>query len=506
MTSSQRIIVNTAAQYTRTIINVCLSLYSTRLILAALGQSDYGIFNVVGGVVAMLSFITGALVTTTQRYLSFYYGAKQEDKVYSIFGNSILLHLLIGLSLVFILSVGARWITHSYLNIEDSRDDAAMIVYFASLLMLFLSFFTAPYRALFIARENIVYISIVDVLDGIFRVILAIWLTHISYDRLITYSCLLPCINIFNLLAFGLYAASHFKECHWVRLKEWDSAYIKQLSGFAGWTIYSTGCIIARTQGIAILLNRVLGTIANAAYGVALHVTSAIHFVAQSITTAINPQIMKAEGGGDRARMIVLAENASKYATLLIAMVAIPIIAEMDSILHWWLTDVPEGANMFCRFVLAASVCDQLTIGLGSANQAIGKIRAYSLVVNTIKVLTLPAAWLCLKLYGNTIVVMWCYLGFECLCAATRLPFLKITAGISILHFIVHAILPVIFPCLIMSAVSWCFVSLNSIPYRFVFTLLISSIVGGIVIWFCALTRQERTEARNMLLYKFHRI
>ncbi|MCQ2323577.1 MAG: hypothetical protein MJZ53_01820 [Paludibacteraceae bacterium] len=499
MTSSQRIIINTAAQYTRTVLNVCLSLYSTRLILAALGQSDYGIFNVVGGVVAMLSFITGALVTTTQRYLSFYHGAKQEDKVYSIFGNSILLHLLIGLSLVFLLSVGARWITHSYLNIEDSRDNAAMVVYFASLFMLFLSFITAPYRALFIARENIVYISIVDVLDGIFRVILAIWLTHISYDRLITYSCLLPCINIFNLLAFGLYAVSHFKECHWVRLKEWDNEYIKQLSGFAGWTIYSTGCIIARTQGLAIILNRFINTVVNAAYGIALHVTSAINFVAQSVTNAINPQIMKAEGSGNRERMIILAESASKYASLLIAMVAIPIIAEMDAILHWWLTDVPEGANMFCRFVLAASVCDQLTIGLGSANQAIGKIRNYSIIVNTVKVLTLPAAWICLKCGLPVTSTMLCYIGFELLCAMIRLPFLKYTAGISIRHFAKNVFLPLLCPYIIMASTSWLIISYVDISYRFVLTLITTAIAGAIVIWFTALTKTERQIAIKMI-------
>jgi len=501
MTPAHRIVINTIAQYTRTILNVCLSLYSTRLILAALGQSDYGVFSVVGGIVAMLSFITNALVITTQRHLSYCHGAQQGDKLSSVFANSLLLHLLIGTILVFILSIGAHWITHAYLNIDDSRDNAAMIIYFSSLVMLFLSFINAPYRALFIARENIVFTSSIDVLDGVLRVVLAICLSYASLDRLILYGCLLPCIPLFNIAAFGIYAFRHFPECHWVRLREWNSSYIKGLSDFAGWTIYSSGCIIARTQGLAIVLNRFLGTMVNAAYGVALHVTSAIHFVAQSVTNAINPQIMKAEGSGNREQMIHLAELASKYASLLIAMVAIPIIFEMEAILGWWLTEVPDEACMFCRFVLAASICDQLTIGLGSANQAIGQIRNYSITINTIKVLTLPAAWICLHFGLPTLSVMICYLGFELLCAATRLPFLKISAGISISHYILHVLLPLIIPFICMIGSSWGMVTFIQIPYRFVVTIFVTMVISGIAIWLAALSPNEREVARQFLVH-----
>jgi len=505
MTGSQRILVNTLAQYIRTILNVCLSLYSTRLILLALGQSDYGIFTVVGGVVAMLSFMTNALVTTTQRYLSFYHGAKEPEKVYSVFGNSILLHLLIGFILLAILCCGAQWITHSYLNIDDTRDHAALVIYFSASLMLFLSFITAPYRALFIARENIVYLSAVDIIDSVLKVLIAVGLSYISSDRLIAYGCLLPSIQLFNLLALGIFATYHFQECHWVKLKEWNLKYVKSLSGFAGWTIYSTGCIIARTQGLAIILNRFLGTLVNAAYGIAIHVTSAIHFVAQSVTNATNPQIMKAEGNQERQRMITLAESASKFATLLIAMVAIPVIAEMDSILIWWLDDVPESTAMFCRFILAASVCDQLTIGLGSANQAIGKIRNYSLTINTIKVLTLPATWLCLKYDLPMVSVMYCYVGFEVACAMARLPFLKATAGISIRHFVTHVFLPLIAPLAIMCATSWLMITYVNAPYRFVLTIALTAAIGAVVIWFTALSQEEREKATAILLSKMRK-
>ena len=180
MTNSQRIIVNTIAQYTRTIINVCLSLYSTRLILSALGQNDFGIYSVVAGVVAMLSFVTNALVITTQRYLSFHHGKNDLNQVRKVFGNSWLLHLFIGLLITIILGTIGPWITQNFLNIEEFRRGAALVVYFAAVVMVLLTFITAPIRALFIARENIVYISFIDVLDGVLKLLIAILLSKVT--------------------------------------------------------------------------------------------------------------------------------------------------------------------------------------------------------------------------------------------------------------------------------------------------------------------------------------
>ena len=503
MTSQQRILVNTAAQYTRTIINVCLSLYSTRLILAALGQTDYGIYSVVAGVVAMLSFITNALVSTTQRYLSFNHGRGDKHKVYQVFGNSVLLHVMIGLGLFVLLSALAHPIIYSFLNIEPVRQNAALAVYFAAVIMLQLTFLTAPFRALYIARENIVYISIIDVLDGVFRLLIAIFLTFIvSYDKLILYAVLLLGISVFNLIAFSVFALRHFEECHIPRWKEWDGQYIKNLSSYAGWTVYSTGCIIARTQGIAIIINRAFGSAVNAAYGVAQQVTGAVHFVAVSISNAMSPQIMKAEGAGDRKRMLALSEALSKYATLMMAIVVIPLVFEMQGALEFWLKDVPDYAVMFCRYVLIASVCDQLTIGLGTANQSIGRIRNYSLTVNTIKVLTLPAAWACLQFGLPVDSVMWCYVSIEIICAATRLPFLKVTAGLDVWHFVRNVILRSIFPICAITLSCYATTRLDGLPYRFILTLNVSAIVGAATIWLTALQPNEKNILRNILLSK----
>ena len=485
-------IINTIAQYARTIINVCLSLYSTRLILNALGQSDYGIYSVVAGVIAMLSFITNALVTTTQRFLSVHHGKNDPQKIHQIFGNSMLLHLIIGGGLAILLCAMGSWIINHMLNIEAERLVAAHWVYYAAVVMLCLSFITAPIRALFIARENIVYISIVDVLDGVFKLLIAIGLTYITYDKLISYAGLMVGITLFNLLAFAAYAAYKFPEFHCPRRKEWDKELIKELSSFAGWTTYSAGCIIARNQGIAVVLNWFYGTIINSAYGIAQQVLGAVQFVSMSIINAINPQIMKAEGGNNRERMVMLSEYMSKYSFLLLALVAIPIIAEMDTLLQWWLGEVPAHTSMFCRFMLIAALCDQVSVGLTSANQAIGDIKKFTLIFYTTKLLVIIAGWICLH-YGLPIVsIMWCYVIIELLTSLARLPLMKWISGIAIIPFCKHVFGRIILPLAAMIAVCYMITNNLHLSYRVLITAGVSATVGVVMIWLTALDQTEK--------------
>ena len=499
MTNSQRIIVNTIAQYTRTIINVCLSLYSTRLILSALGQNDFGIYSVVAGVVAMLSFVTNALVITTQRYLSFHHGKNDLNQVRKVFGNSWLLHLFIGLLITIILGTIGPWITQNFLNIEEVRRGAALVVYFAAVVMVLLTFITAPIRALFIARENIVYTSFIDVLDGVLKLLIAILLSKVTHDHLISYSVLLTCISIFNLLAFAIYAAIKFPEFHLPKLRELDKQYIKGLSDFAGWTIYSTGCIIARNQGISVVLNLFYGTIVNSAYGIAMQVSGAVQFVSTSIINAMNPQIMKAEGAGQRERMVRLCEYESKYAFLLLAMLVIPLIAEMEVILTFWLGDVPEHAVMFCRFILIAALCDQISIGWTSANQAIGKIRTYNIIFYTLKLLVIVIAWWSLKQGLPIVSVMWGYVSIELIGSFVRLPLMKHTANIPIIPFFKNVFLHIVGPLVTMVVI--CYISITYIetPYRLIITFSISLVAGALAILGLALSKEEKQYIKSII-------
>lgn len=500
MTATKRIVVNTIAQYIRTILNVGLSLYSTRLILSALGQTDFGIYSVVAGVVAMLAFMTNALSTTTQRFLSYNHGKSDMQVIYGIFGNSMLLHEIISIILLIVLLSACYPIIYHFLNIDTDRQNAALIVYICATLMLTFSIICAPIRSIFIARENIVYVSIIDVADGVLKLAIAFLLLYIPYDHLISYGVFLVGIQLFNLLALGIYARIKFSEYHWPTISEWNNNYIKSLTSFAGWTLYSSGCVIARNQGIAILINIFLGAVVNAAYGIAQQVAGAVAYVSSSIINAMNPQIMKAEGTADREHMIALSEYESKYAFLLLSMVAIPLIFEMDNILHVWLTTVSKYTTEFCQLVLLASLADQLTIGLTSANQAIGRIRNYTLWFYTTKLLTLLLIGIGLYFKMNVGLVLWFYVGVELLGSVIRLPLLKHEAQISILHFCKQVFARELFPILVICCTCYlCVRFIDAHPFRFLLTFGITVATGMVAIGCTALDAHEREKIRHYI-------
>lgn len=507
MDPRKRALVNTLAQNIRTLANIVLSFYSTRIVLSALGTSDYGTFSLVAGIVAMLGFITNAMVITTQRHLAFEYGNGDLNSVRQIFANSYFLHIVLGLSLVVILFCITPFLFSSgFLHINPLQKDEAEYTYFLMTIVLFISFVTAPFRALFVARENIIYISAIDIMDGVLKLALSFSLFLFSNQRLIIYACVLLLIMVFNFLTQAIYAKIHYEECsilpaiHLIRIP-----ILKKIFGFAGWTFYSMGCIIARTQGLSIILNRVSGTLANASYGIAMQVVGAAQFLGQAILNALSPQIIKAEGKGNHTTMLQLSELTSKYATFLVTTAIIPLVWEMPELLRFWLGQVPPHSVFFCRMMLIASACDQLTIGLGTANQATGQIRTYSLVVNTIKLFTLPAACLCLHFNLNINSVMWCYLTFELLCALIRIPFLHHTAGLSIKSFLDNVLLRLPIPIATLFLTGLLCTSIFNFPYRFILTLFVSIAMEAISVWFWGIKQGEREALTYIIQSSIHK-
>lgn len=500
MEPKKRIVVNTLAQHIRSIVNICLSLYSTRLVLEALGKSDYGTYSLVAGVVALLGFITNALVVTTQRQVSFYHGKGDIQAVRQVFSTSLVLHFVLAVVVGVALAAIAPLLFNGFLHLESGREDAARIVYYLVILSLIITFLTAPYRGLFIARENIVYISIIDVCDGVLKLLMALFLLHYHADRLVAYAVMMTSIVAFNWLALVGWSLKHFEESTVIpHRKDISKAAMAELTSFAGWTIYSIGCIAGRNQGVAIVFNQFFGTIINAAYGIANQVSGSVMFLASALMNGISPQLIKAEGRGDRSMMLRFAEAESKYALLLLSMAVIPLAFEMPSILELWLGDVPQHSVTLCRFILLTSLCDQTTIGLGTANQAIGRIRNYSLTVNTIKVLTLPAIWICLSLGYSVTAAMICYLSIELLCAMIRLPFLKYTAGLSIRHFANHVFIRAALPLALQAAVCWLVCIVLDFPGRFLLTGVCSVAVGIGSVWLFGLEPDERIKALEIV-------
>lgn len=448
MEAGTRIAVNTIAQYARTLLNVLLGLYGTRLVLEALGSADYGIYMLVSGIVAMLSFLTNALSLTTTRFLSVEQGAGNYGRQELIYANSLFIHLLLGVTVGLLLEVVGVFLFDGALNIAADRIPAAKSVYHFSVAMVFVSIMTSPLRASLVAHENLVFASAVDVADGVLKVAAAILLGFLTSDRLTAYAAMMFGVFCFSFICFLTYASLRYRECRFPTMRRLKRDVVRELASFAGWSMYSMGCIFGRNQGTAIVLNRFFGTVINASYGIATSVFGAVNYVASAIQTAFNPQISKSYGEHDTERMMRLSKSASKLSYLLTCMIGIPVLSRMRDILRLWLGDVPEGSVLLCIVLVVTTIADQFTSGLISANRAIGKLRLYSLAVDSWKLLTIPLLALLLACGVPLEISVWTYAATEFIASIVRFPVLKRFVDFSVRDWVkdiyLRASIPVI--------------------------------------------------------------
>lgn len=507
MRDSQRVLVNTVAQYSRTIINMVLSLYTVRLVLATLGSSDYGLYSLVAGLVAMIAFITNSLVSTTQRFVSYYQGRGNKDKLKEVFNNSLLIHLFIGILVVVVLECLTPVFFNGFLNIPEGRDSAAVSVYQVVVLILLVTFTTAPYRALLVSHENIVYISIVDVLDGVLKVILVLAMTFFKGDQLIFYAFVMLSLQLFNLLALSAFCYLKYEECVWPNVKKLKGAYVKELLGFAGWRIFGTACVTGRDQGLSIVVNRAFGTVLNAAWGIGIQLSGYTNFLSTAIVNAMSPQIVKAEGAGDRERTIWLSNVLSKMNFFLMSIIGIPFLFEIGEVLNLWLGNPPENVAIFSSFFILALLFDSMTIGLTHVNNAIGKIGLYTLVMGIPKLLTLLIVVILFQFTKSLYAIGITYIAVEAVGAFVRIPMIGRQAGFKSEDFIKIVILKEILPMLICFLVCFLMTHFFTFKWRFVLTFMVSAIIYTLSFYLLGLSSKEKLIVNSLLqgvLRKLH--
>lgn len=492
MEASKRIIINSIAQYARSIVNMILALVATRVILKTLGVDDYGIYSVVAGAVSLLTFITSALVVTTQRFLSVTQGEKNIEKSKIVFNTSMVLHLFVGFGFIAVMEILFPLLMNGFLNIPESRIFSAKVLYHTIVCVMFLTLVTSPFRAVIVSHENIVYISVIEVTDAVLKLLIALALNFVSFDKLIVYGVLLIVIQLFNLFALSLFAFRRFPECVRPSMTLVDKGYLKGLFSFAGWTMYNIGCNFGRTQGIAIALNKAFSAAVNAAYGLGFQVSGALSALSQSIANAINPQLMKAEGAGNRKRVLRFAEIESKFAFFMMAALSVPTYFEISRLLQIWLGEVPEYATLFCRMVIMAALCDMITFGLGPANQAVGNIRNYTLLIFTTKLMTLPLVIVLLVLSCPLSYVAIAYVLVELLGSLLRIPFLKRTAGLDFRQFCQNVFVKEFMPIIVLVGSCLLCTHCINIKNRFIITFSVSISLYLITIYFFGLCKDEK--------------
>ena len=501
MNNSQRVILNTLFLYANMVVNICVQLVAVRLLLDAFGVVDYGLYNLVAGVVALFAFMNIAMAAATQRFLSYEIGRGDRQRIKETFYNSLLLHLAIGLTVVVALEAGGSYYVGHILQAPSDRIPAALVLLHCITASTFVNIITVPYEADINANENMGVIAGINILDSLMKLAAAFYISVAEGDRLILYGVLTMCSLIIVLLAKRIYCLMHYPESrvHWHRIE--DFRQMRHIAGFAVWNFIGTGTSVARYQGTAILLNHAFGIVLNAAYGVAQQVNGLIIFFANTIVRAIRPQIVKSEGAGQHDRMLRLSATTCKVTSLMVALIAVPLFIEIPYVLRLWLgKDASSDCIMFCRSFLAIAFINQLTIGLQIAIESTGRIRTLQAVVGTMHLIALPLGYVAFRLGMPPVSIMVCIIVEEVAALFVRTLIARHQTGINGRVILLNNILPV---CLLTLAdTALCLFLSQQIGNEWIQLVSVttfSTVMLSGIIWLILLTPEEKTALRIAL-------
>lgn len=400
-TDNKRIAKNTLFLYFRTLLMMCITLYTSRVVLATLGVDDFGLYNVVGGVVVMFQMLSGSLSSAISRFITYELGKTTRTgepsiealrKLNIIFSTSVNIQLLTGLVLVVITEIIGVWFLNNYLNIPVGRMNAANWVMQCSILTFFVNLISVPYNATIIAHEQMSVFAYISILEAVLKLLIVYFLYISPWDKLIFYAILLLAVSIIIRFTYSAYCSRHFSEAHYHFVL--DKVQFKQMASFAGWNFFGSVCSTLNTQGLNMIMNIYFGVAMNAARGIAVQVETAVTTFASNFTMALNPQITKNYALGNVDDMIKLIERGTKFSFFIMYLFVVPIVMEADILLKIWLTEVPESTVTFVRFAVFAALINMMANSSIAAVQATGRIKRYAIEVNLVSILVFPLTFL----------------------------------------------------------------------------------------------------------------
>lgn len=394
---SKRVAKNTIVLYMRMLVMMVIGLFTSRITLQALGVDNYGIYNVVGGIVVILGFLNNAMAGATQRFINVALGKHDQDELNKIISNALLLHIGVALICLILAETVGLWFLNEVMVIPEGRLNAANWVYQFSVLTFLINILTVPFMASIVAHEKMSAFAWITIVDVVMKLVIVCSLLYINTDKLILYAILLFISSIITRSIYCRYCKKHFEEC---TIKSWavDKPLMKSMLLFSSWTIVGNLGFIAHTQGISIIINLFFGVAVNAAQGVANQVNTYVKQFVTNFLMAFNPQVVKTYAAGEINDMHKLVIRGSKVSLLMVAILVTPLIIEAPNILHLWLGIVPDYAVIFVRLVLLLTLFDAYSPLLATAKGATGDIKIYQIVLTTIGLCHLPLTWVCYEL------------------------------------------------------------------------------------------------------------
>lgn len=387
---NKRIAKNTLFLYFRMVLILAISFYTSRVVLNALGENDYGTYNVVGGIVVIVSFLNSAMMGATQRYLNYELGTKNESRLYGVFWTSVKIHLWIAFAVLIIAETVGLWFLNYCMNIDEATMPAANVVYQCSIISFLATVITVPYNAAIIAHEKMGVFAYISIVEAGLKLVSALLLLIVPSNKLIDYSIFMLVTTAVPRFLIYRYSHRHFNECTYNGKSLHSKDLTKEILSFSGWNVFGSLGYILHTQGIAIVINIFFSTLVNAAQGISTQVNTLVRGFSDSFLQALKPQVIQTYAAGELEQMHQLIIRGCRLAVFLSAFFAIPIIVECEALLKLWLKNVPDYTVIFVRIVLLITLIDACSPILAAAQNATGKIKKYQITLTTIGMFHLP--------------------------------------------------------------------------------------------------------------------
>lgn len=503
--NNKRIAKNTLLLYFRMLFMMVVSLYTSRVILNALGVEDFGIYNVVGGVVAMFSVISGSLSAAISRFITFELGRGDQSKLNKIFSASVTIQLLLSLIIVALIESVGVWFLNAKMTTPTERITAANWVLQFSIVTFVINLISVPYNAAIIAHEKMSAFAYISILEAVGKLAIAFLIMQSPIDRLIYYAILMCAVAALVQFTYGHYCRKHFSEC--IYHFHWDKKILKQIFSFAGWNFIGSSSAILRDQGGNIVINLFYGPAVNAARGIAVQVNTAVAGFVNNFMTALNPQITKSYASGEREYMMTLIYQGARLSFYMLLFLSLPVLVNTHYILVLWLKLIPEHTVSFVQLTLIFAMCESISYPLITAMLATGNIRNYQLVVGGLQLFNLPISYILLRLGFMPESVLVVAIVISQLCLLARLIMLRTMINLSFWQFtrkvylnvIAVAVLSSIVPLLMSFNVSETF-------GHFLLVCIVSVLCTSITIYYVGCTNEERQKVKLQVHKIYHKI
>lgn len=449
--NNKRIAKNTLLLYIRMLFLMLVSLYTSRINLKALGVEDFGIYNVVGGLVAMFSIISGALVSSVSRYITYELGTGRIDRLKKIFSSAISIHILLCIIIIFLAETIGLWFLNNKLAIPTNRIFATNVIYQFSVLSFCLSLLSIPYTAAIVAHEKMSAFAYISILDAIGKLAVAFTTSIISTDKLIWFAGFILFNACIIRSIYTIYCKRNFEECKYTFV--FDKALLKEMFNFAGWNFIGTIASILRDQGGNVIINLFSGPAINAARGIAMQVNNAVNGFVSNFQTALNPQITKSYASGEYKYMMNLIFQGSRLSYYILLLLILPILCNTHFILKLWLGQVPEHTILFTQLILLFSLNESLANPLINVMLATGRIKKFQIIVGGINLLNLPISYVCLNNGCIPEIVIIIAIFISIICQIARIILLKRMIQLSISIYLKKVYLNIIAVSIIASII-----------------------------------------------------